>query len=115
MCSDHFFAVSSRNALSRPPTSGGYHRCRHRHLTHIPKLLQRIAWHCTYCSTPGSTYLDGREENAHLPGVRSIARTNLLRSIGQNTWVRSYQSDIMVSIWKLYLIGSYSCMGFREL
>ena len=32
MCSARYFAVTSRNALSRPPASVGYHRCRHRHL-----------------------------------------------------------------------------------
>src|SRR6266436_405226 len=115
MCGVRLFAVTSRNALSWPPTSVGYHRCRHRHLAHVRKHVQRIAWLGNFGSTPGRTYVDYRKENAHFPGDRSIAHILLLRSIVQNTWLKYYPSHIMAPIRELYLIGSYSYMGFREL
>ena len=83
MCSDRFFAVTSRNALSRPPTSVGYHRCHHRHSTHLLKQFQNSAWPCTFCSIPGWTYVDYQKENAHFPGDHSIVHTTLLRRIVQ--------------------------------
>ena len=78
--SDRFFAVTSRNALSRPPASVGYHRCRHRHFTPLLKQFQNSVWPCTFCSIPGWTYVDYRKENAHFPGDRSIVHTHFATS-----------------------------------
>ncbi len=114
MCSGRFFAVTSRNALSRPPASVGYHRCRHRHFTPLLKQFQNSVWSCSFCSVAGWTYIDYQKENAHFPGDHYIVHTILLRRIVQRIWLQ-YESLIIHPIRRFDLHGSYDYMGFRAL
>jgi hypothetical protein len=111
--SDRFSAVASRTALSRPPASVGYHRCRDRRFTPLLKQFQNSVWPCTSCSIPGWTYVDYRKENAYFPAIVLLSIPfccAVLSSVSNFN-----ESRVIYAIRRFVLHGSSNYMGFRGL
>ena len=91
-----FLLSASRNALSRPSASIGYHRCRHRHFTSLLKRFQNSVWPCTFCSIRGWTYVDCRKDNRAFPRRSFYC---------QYHFATSYCPAYLASIWIAYHIS----------